>query len=253
MLRTLSIMKLRDLTFVFLMIAGMAFTLLALRVPPASACAGGGGCIPPVNCYFGYCVAEDVWFNMGNCTTCQCPPCECVREFGHCSVPEPGPGPPFYSGCDCKACAPSQTCPGGGGGGGGDHGNCVDENSSCTQADCNYCADLGMVVNPETCNCWVVTPVIIDIQGNGFSLTSAANGVNFDVDNDGSAEHLSWTSSMSDDAFLVMDRNGNATIDNGTEFVWQLHSAVTICKPTWFPGAGGVRQTGEWRKYRRAY
>jgi hypothetical protein len=71
----------------------------------------------------------------------------------------------------------------------------------------------------SNCQCYNgdETPIIIDVSGNGFNMTDVANGVNFDLDNHGRANRFSWTAAGSDDAFLGLDRNGNGTIDDGSE------------------------------------
>jgi hypothetical protein len=76
----------------------------------------------------------------------------------------------------------------------------------------------------DSCNCigacgedGSCSPIVVDVLGNGFDLTAARNGVNFDINNDGSDELLAWTKSSSDDAWLALDRNYNDVIDSGKE------------------------------------
>jgi hypothetical protein len=60
-------------------------------------------------------------------------------------------------------------------------------------------------------------PLILDLDGNGLDTTgiNTANPILFDHDADGIKTATGWIKPT--DAFLVLDRNGNGTIDNGAE------------------------------------
>ena len=60
------------------------------------------------------------------------------------------------------------------------------------------------------------SPIIIDLTGDGFFLTDAAHGVKFDIANTGVPIQIAWTAN-SNNALLVLDRNGNGIINSGAE------------------------------------
>ena len=73
---------------------------------------------------------------------------------------------------------------------------------SCTCLGCDTCGG---------------SPIVIDIAGDGIALTNPSDGVDFDLNGNGTRDRLGWTKRNSDDAWLALDRDGNGTIDKGAE------------------------------------
>jgi len=113
----------------------------------------------------------------------------------------------FYSPSTCPSCpwADVSECP----------SNCVSAIDWCLYPSYG-CPPVIGVMKDGACWCYRPSPVVIDVLGNGFNLTDAENGVDFDINGNGTWERISWTA-VGDDAWLAIDLNGNGLIDNGTE------------------------------------
>lgn len=87
------------------------------------------------------------------------------------------------------------------------------------QAECRSREDQwSWIWDDGSCSCQVYgSPIVIDTSGDGFQLSNAASGVSFDLTGSGHAKQVAWTAPGPDDAFLVLDRDANGTIDNGKE------------------------------------
>jgi hypothetical protein len=124
---------------------------------------------------------------------------------------------------DCPA--PSCETSGGGGGGGGGEGRLGSDCCGGQLLECCAQDEFGC------CNC---SPVLIDVKGDGFALTSPADGVNFDLNSDGYAAGVAWTSADTDDAWLALDRNGNGKVDNSSELFGNVTPQPYSARPNGF-------------------
>ena len=207
----------------------------------------------------------DDLFQCGCGTYCGATPNTCYRERGYCSGSSPSNNIVFrkcYLGqCPCFVAGQGAD----GGCKRGQAGYCMGiqdfvgfPSSGCVSGltFSSYCTRSTAFRNKcegyveEDCNCeggGFLSPIVVDVDGNGFSLTDAPSGVVFDMLNDKVPLQLAWTAPRSTNTFIVLDRNGNGAIDNGTELFGDMAPQPLVAKPNGFialaeydkPGAGG--------------
>ena len=119
--------------------------------------------------------------------------------------------------------------------------DCVDGDPPCEPCETGGCNE-GCVWSCRLWQCIQISgggpcqssPVLVDVAGNGFGLTGAAGGVNFDLNRDGARERLAWTSAGSDDAWLALDRDGNGSVDDGSELFGNFTEQPPSADPNGF-------------------
>ncbi len=60
-------------------------------------------------------------------------------------------------------------------------------------------------------------PLIIDLNGDGIQTTGTDDMVWFDLDGNGSKDHMTWTNGNTQEGFLWVNLSGKNRVDNGSE------------------------------------
>jgi Calx-beta domain len=81
--------------------------------------------------------------------------------------------------------------------------------------DANVVVDKVDVTINDTSKINYISPIAIDLNGDGVQTISAETGVKFDILNSGQAVQTGWISG--EDGFLAYDKNGNGSIDDRSE------------------------------------
>lgn len=70
-----------------------------------------------------------------------------------------------------------------------------------------------------TPRCLPISPIVIDLDGDGLRLTDRAGGVTFDVDGDGHTGQVSW---LAEDGWLVLNERPDGRVVDGRQFFGDL-------------------------------
>lgn len=78
------------------------------------------------------------------------------------------------------------------------------------------------------------TPILIDLDRQGFKLTDVSGGVMFEIRPGHGAKRISWTARGAGDGFLVLDLDGNGRIDHGGELFGNYTAQPASTNPNGF-------------------
>ena len=141
-----------------------------------------------------------------------CPPLTAPRDCEVAAVAQRAgyPAPP----------SPTPTPDAGTGGGSCPSTDCNDGGSGFPSDSCQWgtggCPS-GYFNAAGCCQPYTMSPILIDVDGSGFQMTDAVNGVLYDFYGIQVKLQISWTARDSTNAWLVLDRDGNRVIDSAKE------------------------------------
>ena len=116
----------------------------------------------------------------------------------------------------CGACAETdESC--------GTTADCCSGSDACISGVCTAetsggppCPDPHPGPDPLAVPLLCESPILIDVTGRGFDLTSAANGVKFDISGTGNPIQMGWTAKGAANAFLALP-GADGLVDTGKQ------------------------------------